>query len=62
MGGRKLTQTQKKYIRQCLKENPDIQSSCDFSEEQWNTLEEMHDTEVLYQETNYYMEKLREKE
>ena len=52
---RQLTVSQKKLLDKTLKENSNIQSVDDLPNEVWEQLEEMNDTEILWQEANRYI-------
>jgi len=52
---RQLTQQQKKYLDKLFKANNTLSDVEDLTPEQWHKLEEMNDTEILWQETNRYL-------
>jgi hypothetical protein len=56
---RRLTVKQKKYLDELI-ESYDIEHKVishvdDLTEDEWNHLEELNDTEILYQEVNRYL-------
>lgn len=55
---RQLTAKQKKFLDRIVAQNPEITSVEDLENDQWQTLEEMNDTEVLYQNVNRYLSDL----
>lgn len=52
---RQLTVSQKKLLDKAMVENPSIQTVDDLPIEVWEKLEELNDTEILWQETNRYL-------
>ena len=52
---RVLTVKQKKYLDKVLAEDKTVDDVNSLSWEQWETLEKMNDTEILYQEANRYI-------
>ena len=51
---RQLMVKQKKYLNK-LTADRDILSVDDLTADEWNTLKEMNDTEILWQEVNHYL-------
>lgn len=52
---RQLTVNQKKLLNKAMEENPNAQTVEDLPNEVWEQLEEMNDTEILWQEVNRYL-------
>ena len=52
---RQLTKQQKKYLDEVFNSNTTIYDVDQLSPEQWQTLEDMNDTEILWQEANRYL-------
>lgn len=52
---RQLTASQKKLLNSEMQKNPDIQTVDDLETKVWDKLEELNDTEILYQEVNRYL-------
>lgn len=59
---RQLTAKQKKLIRQWfLSEKMRVHDADDLTAEQWEILENINDTEILYQEVNSFISELIER-
>jgi len=57
---RELTAKQKKFLKELHKEG--IVDCDNMSSEQWDKLESMNDTEVLYQNANNFLDELENAE
>ena len=54
---RNLTAKQKKLLKEWYK-NTDLVCVDDLTDEQWNILEKINDTEILYQNVNAFLNEL----
>lgn len=59
---RDLTKEQKKFIEELMRKDNNIISAEDILSGEWDVLEEINNTEVLYQNVNRFIIDLRIKE
>ena len=53
---RRLTSRQKKYLDKVIGKRDAVYSVTDLTNDEWQDLQKINDTEILYQEVNRYLD------